>query len=362
MQKSSKLILYLWFVLGIWILIIPPSVVDGHEEESLKVVVVGDTGIGERGYTPGFHAVQSAMQKEKADAILHLGDFVYQPELFPSACPDRYIDEIKRTLVMPYPVRIFVAGDNDLPPVKWKPKASGCWEKIVKMATPFDSNSNTKGIPGGAMQIGPVLFVVMHSADWMDPTPWLSPLIAQARQDHKWVVVAMHTPAVTTAWYLKKRREALRQINALGPDLVLAGNQHSYERFYPFQATPDETIKFAKTSKYQRGTGVTHMVVGGGGATFKPFADLSGKKKRSAPKEVMDALANRALMFHYLTLEIDSHALKVKTHRVCPQVKADESVNPRWKPDMDAWKTITLECEGKPSGVTVYDEVVIRGE
>ena len=117
----------------------PPAVGQAHEEETLKVVVVGDTGIGERAYAPGFHAVQEAMQKEKADAILHLGDFVYQDEFFPSTCPDRYIDEIEKTLVKPYPVRLFVAGDNDLPPVKWKPKASGCWDKIQKMATLFDT-------------------------------------------------------------------------------------------------------------------------------------------------------------------------------------------------------------------------------
>jgi len=212
------------------------------------------------------------------------------------------------------------------------------------------------------MQIGPVLFVVIHGVEWNNPTSWLRPLIQKARAEHQWVVVALHTPAVTTAWYLKKRRVALSQLNALGPDLVLAGNQHSYERFYPLQSTPDETIRFEKKSEYQRGEGVTHMVVGGGGATFKPFADLSGKKKHSAPKEVMDALAHRALMFHYLTLEIDHDTLKVQTHRVCPETNADEPANPRWKPDMKVWKTITLECEGKPPGVTLYDEVVIRRE
>ena len=102
------------------------AIAGAHEAESIKVVVVGDTGIGERAFHPGFEAVQKAMRKEHAAAILHLGDFVYQPEMLPDNCPEKYIHEIKETLVQPYSVRIFVAGDNDLPPHKWKPKASGC--------------------------------------------------------------------------------------------------------------------------------------------------------------------------------------------------------------------------------------------
>ncbi|TDJ58899.1 MAG: hypothetical protein E2O41_05215, partial [Nitrospina sp.] len=70
-----------------------------HERETLRVVVVGDTGIGERAYHPGFIAVAEAMRKERADAILHLGDFVYQAQWFPRECPERYLDEIRRTLV-----------------------------------------------------------------------------------------------------------------------------------------------------------------------------------------------------------------------------------------------------------------------
>ena len=94
-------------------------------ESATRIVVVGDTGTGERAYHPGFMAVQKAMRGKKADALLHLGDFVYQPGLFPTTCPDRYIKEIKETLSDPYQLKIYVAGDNDLPPKKSKPKASG---------------------------------------------------------------------------------------------------------------------------------------------------------------------------------------------------------------------------------------------
>ena len=84
-------------------------------------------------------AVQKAMREKDADALLHLGDFVYQPDFFPQSCPNRYIKEIKETLSDPYPIKLFVAGDNDLPPKKWKPKASGCWDKIDHLDSGFDT-------------------------------------------------------------------------------------------------------------------------------------------------------------------------------------------------------------------------------
>ena len=85
-------------------------------EGATRIAIVGDTGTGERAYHPGFMAVQKAMREKNADALLHLGDFVYQPDFFPQSCPDRYIKEIKETLSTPYPIKLFVAGDNDLPP------------------------------------------------------------------------------------------------------------------------------------------------------------------------------------------------------------------------------------------------------
>ena len=65
---------------------------------SMRIVIVGDTGTGERAYAPGFRAVQKAMRQTNSDFLLHLGDFVYQAGFFPQSCPDRYIQEIKETL------------------------------------------------------------------------------------------------------------------------------------------------------------------------------------------------------------------------------------------------------------------------
>ena len=342
-----------------------PIALYAHEAESIKVVVVGDTGIGERAFQSGFDAVQKAMRRENADAILHLGDFVYQPEKFPENCPDQYIKTIKETLVRPYPVRIFVAGDNDLPPKIWKPKASGCWDRIAPMATSFDWLPQ-KTLPPekreGVMNLETALFVVLNVYEWNDPTPWLKPVVREAQRKGHWVIFALHEPALTTAWYKEKRQTVLKQINQLGPDLVLAGNQHSYERFFPMGIPLNNgTLPVTKKSNYKRKTGVTHIVSGGGGALFKPFADQQNHPKRSAPDAVSDALAKRALMFHYLTLEISHDVLKVKTYRVCPpQPALGEKQNPRWHADDTMWNSIALECDGKEAGVTVFDQLEIK--
>ena len=76
---------------------------------SMRMVIVGDTGTGERAYAPGFRAVQKAMRQTNADFLLHLGDFVYQSKFFPQSCPDRYIKEIKETLSDPYPCLLYTS-------------------------------------------------------------------------------------------------------------------------------------------------------------------------------------------------------------------------------------------------------------
>lgn len=351
-------------IFSIYIACFLPTALFAHEAESIKVVVVGDTGIGERAYHPGFEAVQNFMRREKADAILHLGDFVYQPKKFPKNCPEKYIKEIQETLVQPYAIRIFVAGDNDLPPQIWKPKASGCWNQIAPMATPFDTLSQKNPQPGkreGVMHLETVLFVVLDVYEWHDPTPWLQPIMNTAQRKGLWVIFALHEPALTTAWYQEKRQTVLKQINQLRPDLVFAGNQHSYERFFPMGVPKEDgSLPVIKQSNYKKGAGVTHVVAGGGGALFKPFADQQSQSKRTAPNAVSDALAKRALMFHYLTLEISHDALAVTTHRVCPPSPAPgKKQNPRWHTDDPMWKNVILECDGKESGIVVFDQLKI---
>ena len=324
-------------------------------EGATRIVVVGDTGTGERAYAPGFMAVQKAMRKQNADALLHLGDFVYQPEFFPTSCPDRYVKEIKETLSNPYPIKLFIAGDNDLPPKKWKPKASGCWDKI----DPLDSGFDTPGPRAmeGTRVIGNAIIGVINNYPWRDPTSWLAPRIMEAREKGMWVILAVHEPAITTAWYLDKRNTVLKQLNALKPDLVLAGNQHSYERFHPMSPVEEGVFEIVQSvsAQYRSGEGTMHIVSGGGGATFKPFADQQNKGKHIAPKDVFNALAKRALMNHFITLDVSKKKLEGKVWRICVSDDSDDEWDPRWKADKNFWQSIPLECDGKPEGVSVYE-------
>ncbi|MCH2392072.1 MAG: hypothetical protein MK238_06005, partial [Nitrospinales bacterium] len=74
---------------------------------TLLVGVVGDTGIGERAYHPGFIAVAEALKSHRPNLLLHLGDFVYQPKIFPQTCPERYLREIRKTLADPFQFKLF---------------------------------------------------------------------------------------------------------------------------------------------------------------------------------------------------------------------------------------------------------------
>ena len=338
------------------------------QEGNLRIGVVGDTGIGERAFHRGFLAVQSEMQKKKPDVLLHLGDFIYQPKFKPKNCDEKYIREIKKTLVAPYPFRLFVPGDNDLPPNMSKPMASGCWSGIDPLDTPFDKIMNSPISPGpfeGTKIIGNTFFAILNVYPWKDPTHWLSPRIKEARKKGLWTIVALHEPPITTAWYLDKRFSVLKQVNKMKPDLVFSGNQHSYERFHQLKASKkDKKLQFNKSknaSKYKQGKGTIHIVSGGGGALIKPFADQQGNKRRTAPKDVLKAVAKRGLMNHFVILDVSDQVLKGTVYRVCPpKAPVGKEDSPRWKRnDKRLWKGVALECDGQPTGVTEFDHFEI---
>jgi len=335
---------------------------------ALRVGIVGDTGIGERAYHPGFIAVAKALKNKNLDLLLHLGDFVYQPEIFPKDCPERYIREIEKNLADPFPFKLFVPGDNDLPPNVENPRGSGCWEKVDQLDSDFDYYPELNYKPRlyeGTKILKNTFFALLNTYPWKDPTPWLAPRIEKAREKGLWIIIALHEPAITTAWYLEKRHTVLKLLNSLKPDLVLSGNQHSYERFHQIGIPEqDESLPFvtSKEGNYLRGNGAIHVVAGGGGANFKPFADQQGFKKRTAPRDVFDALAKRALMNHFLTLKIEQEVLKATTYMVCPKVDMKKPKNPRWKANKSMWDTISLECEGKEPGVTIFDQFQIRAK
>ncbi|MBT3516162.1 MAG: hypothetical protein HN465_01125 [Nitrospina sp.] len=337
-----------------------------NHSDTLTVGVVGDTGIGERAYHPGFIAVVKALRKHHPDLLLHLGDFVYQPKMFPQTCPERYLSEIRQTLVDPFKYKLFVPGDNDLPPKIDEPKGSGCWEKVDEMDSNFDSYPTSIHEPRayeGTMIIGNTLITILNTQPWQDPTAWLSPRIKKAKNEGLWTIIALHEPAITTAWYLEKRDTVLKQLTALKPDLVFSGNQHSYERFHQIkEPKQDRSIPFelSKSGDYLKGDGTIFVISGGGGAYFKPFADQQGYKKRIAPKAVFDALATRALMNHFLILKIGQTKLQATTYRVCLEQNTKDKKNPRWKPNKPMWNSIRLECEGQKKGMTAFDTFQIK--
>jgi len=341
-----------------------PSI-KGHNG-TLHVGVVGDTGIGERAYRPGFIAVATALKKHRPALLLHLGDFLYQPKIFPKACPEQHLPEIKKTLADPFKFKLFVPGDNDLPPNKKKPKGSGCWKKIDAMDSNFDSYPTAIHEPRayeGTMTIGNTLFAILNTYPWEDPMAWLGPRIKKAKEQGLWTIIALHEPAITTAWYLEKRDTVLKQLTVLKPDLVFAGNQHSYERFHQMkEPKKNGSIPFvlSNSGDYLKGDGTIFVVSGGGGAYFKPFADQQGYKKRTAPKAVFDALAKRALMNHFLILKIGQEKLQATTYRVCLEKNLTGNKDPRWKPDKPMWNSITLECEGQKPGINTFDQFQIQ--
>ncbi|NIQ02748.1 MAG: hypothetical protein GWM98_22340, partial [Nitrospinaceae bacterium] len=280
--------------------------------------------------------------------------------------PSRYLQEIREKLVDPFRIRLFVPGDNDFSPTMKKPKASGCWEGIDPMDTPLDPPPASGPKPGpfeGTKQVGPVLFAVLNAYTGNDPTPWLKPRLEAARDQGLWTIVALHEPAVTTAWFVDKRETVLQQINALKPDLVFAGNQHSYERFHPMG--PPRADGFLPVDRqeggiYQKGTGTIHIVSGGGGATFKPFADWQGIAEHAAPPEVRQALARRALIHHFVLLTVTPDRLVGQTIRVCTGPEEAGNQNPRWRPDRLNWAAFPLECEGQEAGAAEFDRFEIR--
>ena len=82
-------------------------------------------------------------------------------------------------------------------------------------------------------------------------------------------------------------------------------------------------------------------------------------RKRSAPKDVFDALAKRAIMNHFMTFDVSKEKLIGTTWRVCAKSGLDDESDPRWDPQKKFWKTIPLECDNEPEGVTVYETFII---
>ena len=92
---------------------------------------------------------------------------------------------------------------------------------------------------------------------------------------------------------------------------------------------------------------------------FEILGDLQKNEKRSAPKDVLDALAKRTIMNHFITLDVSNEKIEGTTWRVCTPNDRDDKSDPRWKASKKFWKSIPLECDDKTAGVSVYEKFEI---
>lgn len=335
-----------------------------------RMVVVGDTGIGDNAFHEGFLAVQKAMAEEKPDLLLHVGDYIYNKD---RSCREEDIKEVEEKLVIPFNgAVVFARGDNDFQG-EFRTK---CWSRIVGKSRGVVRPPGAGDAEGFINDLKDVFIAVL---DWnalsnRRDLEWLTGEVEAAQKAGKWVIVAVHDPVVTTGWYTNSCCESLRPLHGMGVDLVFSGHQHSFERTHQVRISQNTGLleragvnaAFEK-DVYARGAGIVYVVTGGGGAFLRPFADQEKADEallHRAPAHIMDVVAKRGIMNHYVVVELQEevkegktvkHAI-VTTKLVCPEG------DPRWKPnDRLVWgdQRATLACESQPLGNPAYDSFEI---
>lgn len=347
------------------------------ETAACRIVVVGDMGIGDDAFTAGFEAVQQAMVLEKPDLVLYAGDYIYTKTSCldnPSAATEPpFLAAVREKLVTPFNGQVvFAVGDNDRPAgdSSWANAARSCWQTISGL-------SRKMTVPAGAAETEgliddlPGVLVAVLDSDALAPErtgdlAWLQEPIKQAKAAGKWVLVLVHAPVVTTAWYSKPCCASLKPLQDMGVDLVFSGHQHSFERTHQLQIVSDHIVPVPPSKGgiyqpvfYPAGNGVVYVVAGGGGALLRPFADqqTSAPPEKVAPPEIQQAIAKRAIMNHYMRVDLSASVARVTTMRVCAVGE------PRWRPtDAKVWPggAAMLECHEKPAGVSPSDRFDIK--
>lgn len=367
--------LLLFIALTGWML--SPSANAACTAAGCKIVVVGDMGIGDDAFAAGFDAVQQAMVLEKPDLVLYAGDYIYAKSSCldnPSAAAEPpFLAAVREKLVKPFNGQVvFVPGDNDRPggDNAWAVAARSCWQTISGLSRKLSVPTGAAETEGLVDDLPGVLVVALDS-DALAPErvgqlAWMQAPIKQAKAAGKWVLVLVHAPVVTTAWYEKPCCASLKPLHDMGVDLVFSGHQHSFERSHQLQIVADHIVSVppSKGAIYQpdfypAGNGVVYVVAGGGGAWLRPFADqqASVPAGKVAPPEIHQAIARRAVMNHYVNVDLSASTARVTTKRVCA------AGEPRWRPtDANVWPggAAMLECHGKPAGVSVFERVDIK--
>ena len=370
--RSQALGTVLLLLLGLSISCVPvfPQEMSQPMRDSFRMVVIGDTGIGDNAFHEGFLAVQKAMVKEKPNLLLHVGDYIYNKV---TSCREDDIKEVEEKLVIPFNgAVVFARGDNDF---KDEFRAK-CWSRIVEKGKRIIRPPGAGDAEGFINDLKDVFIAVL---DWnalsgQRDLGWLFGGVEEAKKAGKWIIVAVHEPVVTTGWYNKACCESLRPLHDMGVDLVFSGHQHAFERTHQVRISQKtgllERVDLDGTLEkdvYKRGAGIVYVVTGGGGATLRPFADQEKSDEafpHRAPAHIMEAVAKRGLMNHFVLVELKNevqdgksvkHALVI-TKLVCAEG------DPRWKPmDRLVWgdERAALACERQPAGKPEYDSVEI---
>lgn len=366
MLRTRTALMLLAFLLGFSIYAAPvyPETRSTQAQESFRIVVVGDTGIGDRAFNPGFDAVQKAMKGENPHLLLHVGDYIYTNIKEKRTACQQYLKEVKDKLVVAFDSNVvFARGDND--------KDFPCWIEISNLAKPlvkFRGALDWEGMFENEHVLIVVLDYYALAVETVPPRDWtgLAEEVKRAKTKKKWVLVAVHIPVVTASWNeygCCKSLSPLYEYSDIGVDLVFSGHRHSFERTYQVQVSPLsgqlERTEPLKENEYEQGLGIVYVVTGGGGAFLRAFADLQRSKEASehqARYDVQTAIASRAIMNHYVLVELTLGRAIVTTKRVCVTGKGD----PRDTGIPSMWgHGAKLECDGKPDGVSVYDRFEI---
>jgi Calcineurin-like phosphoesterase len=348
------------------------------EGESCRILVVGDMGIGDDAFTAGFLAVQQAMIQEAPDLVLYLGDYIYTKNVCTGNTPAMdmppYIAEVRDKLVTPFQGNVvFSRGDNDDPEgdSDWAKGADACWQMIASLRAPLTKPPGAREWEGVSEDLPGVLIAVLDhdalAADKLGALAWLEEPVRRAKGARKWVLVLVHEPVVTTAWFEKPCCATLKPLHDMGVDLVFSGHQHSFERTYPLGVTvppdrvqplPAAEYKLYQAGVYPAGRGVVYVVTGGGGAWLRPFADQQASPSaKVAPPYIQHAVARRGIMNHYVRVDLDPNRAGVTTMRVCTPGEA------RWKPDIASiWPggSSMLACHGSSLSLSVFDHFELQ--
>jgi hypothetical protein len=216
--------------------------------ESCRILVVGDMGIGDDAFTAGFLAVQQAMMQDAPDLVLYAGDYIYTKGVCTgkTAAGDMppYIAEVRDKLVVPFQGKIvFSRGDNDAPEgdSDWAQAAAMCWTMMANLGVPLTKPPGAGEWEGVIEDVPGVLIAVLDhgalAADKLGALAWLQEPVKRAKDARKWVLVVVHEPVVTTAWFEKPCCATLQPLHDMGVDLVFSGHQHSFERTHPLGVT-----------------------------------------------------------------------------------------------------------------------------